>query len=356
MIFSNYEKTARKYFVDDFQSATLPNTMLFNILDTLEIQNKVISQAGLDFLKRKELFALHAYINKECSFDEYLSSAELEQKKRQLILEEKLLREELSEAQLQARLKKESVARQQVAIEKQRAYDNDPKNIARAKQLGLREKYNLSCFIEKPFFQRLISILQRLDKGHRLPESDIVWLNVEGKEYFTKELRSKFHESEAKFYASEFKNKKDYWLAVNASSHYRKCEQSQTADLMLDTINVPALKNIKLKSAIYTTHGGVKRDLGKSENAIVLGEKAHKLTKKDFRPCTLLGAVNMEVGNYSIGQEWYVKAIENGFSEKAMDSELKSIFIHAKEEDKDTLRKYLLKIDPDRYNWVRKKR
>lgn len=356
MILSKYEKTAKKYFVDDFQSARLPNTTLFNILDTLEIQNKVISQRGLDFLNRKELFALHAYVNKECSFVEYLSSAELEQKNRRLIVQKKLLSEKLSQAKLQVRLKKESAARQQAAIEKQRAYDNDPRNIARAKQLRLREKYNLSCFIEKNCFQRLIRILKNLDKGQRLSENEIVWLNVDGEEYFTKELKYRLHANEANFYATEFGNKKDPWLAVNASSHYRKCEQSRTADLMLGTIKVSALKNIKLKSAIYTTHGGVKRDLHKSKEAIVLGEKAHKLMVKDFRPCTLLGAVNMEIGNYDIGQEWYTKAIENGFSEKSMDYELKSIFRRAKQADKEALRNHLLKIDPERYSWVREKR
>lgn len=354
MILSKYEKTAKKYFVDDFQSATLPNTTLFNILDTLEIQNKVISQRGLDFLNRKELFALHAYVNKECSFVEYLNSAELEQKNRRLIVEKKLISEKLNQAKLQARLKKESAARQQAALEKQRAYDNDPKNIARAKQLRLREKYNLSCFIKKIFFQRLMKILQSLDNGHRLPESEIVWLNVDGKEYFTNAIKARFHKNEANFYATEFGNKKDPWLAVNASSHYRKCEQSKTADLMLGTIKISALKNIKLKSAIYTTHGGVKRDLHKSKEAIDLGEKAHKLMVKDFRPCTLLGAVNMEIGNYDIGQEWYAKAIENGFSEKSMDYELKSIFMRAKQVDKEALRNHLLKIDPERYSWVRK--
>lgn len=90
IILSKYEKTAKKYFVDDFQSATLPNTTLSNILDTLEIQNKTISLRGLDFLKRKELFALHAYVNKECSFTEYLTSAELEQKNRHLFIKKTL--------------------------------------------------------------------------------------------------------------------------------------------------------------------------------------------------------------------------------------------------------------------------
>jgi len=352
MTLNKYEKIAKKFFVEDLQAATLPSTTLSNILNTLELRDGVVSSRALGYLKRRELLALYAYVTQECSLVEYFSSAELEQKNRRLVVEQKALKEQLR----QAKLKEESAIRQQAAIERQRAYDNDPKNIARANQLKLRNKYNLSCFIEKHHFPRLMKILQSLDNGHRLPESEIVWLNVDGKEYFTNALKVRFHHNEANFYATEFGNKKDPWLAVNASSHYRKSEQSQTADLMLDTIKVSGLKNIKLKSAIYTTHGGVKRDLHKSKEAIALGEKAHKLTVKDFRPCTLLGAVNMEIGNYDIGQEWYAKAIKNGFSEKSMDYELKSIFMRAKQSDKESLRNHLLKIDPDRYSWARKKR
>jgi len=38
-----------------------------------------------------------------------------------------------------------------------------------------------------------------------------------------------------------------------------------------------------------------------------LGKEAHLLTPRDFRPCTLLGAVNVEIGNYDLGQSWYKK-------------------------------------------------
>ena len=355
MTLNKYEKIAKKYFVEDLQPATLPNTTLSNVLDTLNIKDKVVSKRGLDFLKRKELLALYAYVNKECSLVEYLSLAELEQKNRRLIIEQRLVNEQLSQARLQARLREESAIRQQAAIERQRAYDNDPKNIAKAKQAKLRSKYDLSCFIKKPCFARLMNILQSIDNGRRLSENEIIWLNVDGKDYYTNALKVRLHSNEADFYSIEFRNKKDPWLAVNASSHYRKCEKSKTADLMLNTINVSGLKNIKLKSAIYTTHGGVKRDLHKSKEAIFLGEKAHKLTTHDFRPCTLLGAVNIEIGNYDIGQEWYEKAIENGFSEKSMDYELKSIFMRAKQSDKESLRNHLLKIDPNRYSWAKKK-
>jgi hypothetical protein len=71
---------------------------------------------------------------------------------------------------------------------------------------------------------------------------------------------------------------------------------------MLNTIDVSTLKDLKLKSALCTTHGGVKRDLKRYDEALGLGEQAHLFTPQDFRPCTLLGAVNMEIGHYDLGQ------------------------------------------------------
>lgn len=349
MSIEQYKQIAIKYLVEDIQSATLPSTTLSNILKTLEANGKSVSVMALNFLRRKEFSALLAYSKRECSFEDYLNLAKQENSSRQLIIE----KEAQQQAKLQIERELAAEVRRKAAYERQLAYDNDPKNIAKAKQLKLRNKYDLSHFIERNYFPKLMRILQTIDKGIRLSENEVVWLNIDGKEYFTKEMRISFHYIEACFYATEFKKKKDPWFAVNASSHYRKCGKSNTADLMLSALNVSDLKNIKLRSAIYTTHGGVKRDLSRSQEALSLGEMAHKLTKKDFRPCTLLGAVNIEKGSYDIGQAWYAKAITNGFCEKAMDSELKSIYMRATKPDKESLRNHLFKLDPKRYKWAK---
>ena len=202
-----------------------------------------------------------------------------------------------------------------------------------------------------------MDILRRVDRGTRLNEDDIVWLTTKDFEYgyYTPELRERYHENEAEFYAGEFRKSKDPWFAVNASSHYRKCGWARIADSMLNTITVSRLKNNKLKSALCTTHGGVKRDLGKHDEALALGEQAHQLTPKDFRPCTLLGAVNMEIGNHILGESWYEKAIERGASEKSVDADLRSIFMRAEPAKREELRAYLLGKDPYRYSWARMK-
>lgn len=234
--------------------------------------------------------------------------------------------------------------------------------IKRKAQDALMENYNIYCWRSSIHFDKLIDILQRLDSGCRLPEVEFAWIKTTEKQIETiekgiefKPLKKLYHKNEAAFYAEEFKEKKDCWLAVNASSHYRKCDEAHTAEVLLNTINISSIKDTKLKSALCTTHGGVKRDLRDWKKALNLGEQAHLLTPKDFRPCTLFGAVNMEIGNYDLGRSWYDKAIERGYSERAMDDELRSIFMRAEKSRQDEMGEYLLKIDPVRYSWAKKK-
>jgi TPR repeat protein len=236
----------------------------------------------------------------------------------------------LKEAAMQARLWEKQERR---AAEK-RAFENDPKNIDRARQFKLRQKYELSYFIEKADFPKLMDILRRVDNGVRLSEDEVVWLTTGDNDYFTVELRVCYHKIEADYYAGEFKKNKDLWTAVNASSHYRKCREPGIAESILNTIDVSGLKNRKLKSAICTTHGGVKRDLAKWDEALCFGEQAHLLTPQDFRPCTLLGAVNIEIGHYNLGKSWYEKAVKRGYSEKSVDDDLRTIFMRAEKTKK----------------------
>ena len=177
----------------------------------------------LEYLRQKGFFALYRYGQKEISFTDYLKAAEPEKSERCSAAETKILKEQAEQKRkreaLQARMRRE----QELAAAKKRAFDNDPKNIARAKQSKLRRKYNLSHFIEKTYFPKVMDILRRVDSGIRLSEEDIVWLTTKGRDYYTIELREVYHWNEAEFHAGEFKKSKDPWSAVNASSHYRKC-------------------------------------------------------------------------------------------------------------------------------------
>lgn len=349
-------EVARKYHVEDLSGASIPGSRITNILKQVETGTP-LSSFTFEYLHKNGFLALFRYAKDEITFTDFLKIAKPEQSKRRASSETKVIREERErQSKREAYLANIKLEQERAAANK-RAFDNDPRNIAKAKQNQLRYRYDLSAFIEKEHFPKLMDILRRVDRGIRLTEDDIVWLTTKDDEYgyYTTELRERYHENEAEFYAGEFKKSKDPWLAVNASSHYRKCKKARAADSMLNTISVSRLKNNKLKSALCTTHGGVKRDLGKHDDALTLGQQAHQFTPKDFRPCTLLGAVNMEIGNHTLGESWYEKAIERGASEKSVDSDLRSIFLRAEPAKQEEFSVYLLRKDPYRYSWAKMK-
>lgn len=349
-------EVARKYRVDDLPGAAIPGSRITNILKQVE-SGVSLSTYTLEWLRKNNFIALFRFANHEMSMTDFLEIAGPEQVKRRTAVEAKALRGEKEKQREREVAQANAIFLKERAAERQRAHDKDPRTIIRAEQKELRHKYGIYFYIEKEHFPKLMDVLRRADKGMRLTQDDMLWLTEKDDdfEYFTEELRERYHENEALFYATEFERSKDPWSAVNASSHYRKCDQAPTADTMLKTIVVTKIKNAKLKSAIFTTHGGVKRDMKQFEEALAFGEKAHLLALKDFRPCTLLGAVNMEIGNHSLGESWYQKAIERGASEKSVDDELRSIFMRAESGKKEALRAYLLKKDPFRYQWAKKK-
>ncbi|MEK5777817.1 hypothetical protein VXE44_22385, partial [Acinetobacter nosocomialis] len=60
--------------------------------------------------------------------------------------------------------------------------------------------------------------MKLLDNNQRLSEQNAIWLNSEGRQFFTDELKIKFHRVEADFYLNEYKTTKLHWHAINASS------------------------------------------------------------------------------------------------------------------------------------------
>jgi O6-methylguanine-DNA--protein-cysteine methyltransferase len=346
-----YTKVATKYRVDDLAGASIPSSRLAKILKNLEM-GASISNHAQDFLIKMDLLALLGYAKQEITFIEFLGVAESEQSNRRLA----------AEAEAQKRLAEQKLKDAEREL-KNEAVQAKLRQIAEAKKLRqksvnkaekLRGKYDLEQYIEEADFPKVMKILRKVDSGSRLSKEELVWL-LGSEKYYTSELKEGYHRNEARFYATQYSKTKDYWSAINASSHYRKCGEAGTADSMLTAIDVSGLKNKKLKSALFTTHGGAKRDLEQKNEALNLGKQAHFLTPRDFRPCTLLGAVNLEIGNIELGHSWFNKAIERGYDESSMDNELRSIFMRADKSTKEALRDYLLKEDPIRYSWAKKK-
>ena len=236
---------------------------------------------------------------------------------------------------------------QKMAIlhKQQKAQESDPKYIFKMENQALREKYNIDFYVDQHDFSLLMQILKKADKNHRLDELDISWLSTKGKPYFTETLRHKYHSLEADYFQKEYANTNDIWMAINASSHYRKAKKANLAKVLLINIGINNQKSKKIKSALNTTLGGAYRDLKETNSALECGETAHTLTPDDFRPCTLLGAINIELGNLELGFSWYEKAKERGAKDQSIDEDIKTIFMRANQDQKQNLIRYLAKYD-----------
>jgi hypothetical protein len=69
-------------------------------------------------------------------------------------------------------------------------------------------------------------------------------------------------------------------------------------------------------------------------------------------PCTLLGALYYEMGDFSLGDEWFAKAVERGARPRALDEELRSIYLRSSGVRREGMKRHLLAVDPIRYGWV----
>lgn len=213
----------------------------------------------------------------------------------------------------------------------------------------LWQKYDID-YVEGFHMRQMMGILLIVEKGSRIPDIDVVWLTTN--QYFSPALKSAFHENEAMHYRKSFEKSMDAWDAVNASSHFRKANLPAEATKLLEKVDIDSQKDNHLRSALCTTKGGAKRDLNQIDEALQLAAKAHLFDCLSFHPCTLLGALNYEQGNYTLGDEWFAKAIERGANHESVDYELRSIYKRANKAQKDELKRHLINVDPNRYKWV----
>jgi len=294
-----------KYYIPDLGGNSTSDSPLAFILDQLDTNN-TLSSEDKQYLLDKGLFDLHHFVK-----------------------------------ELEAHGKPDfSVLRSK--------FDYDRK---RAIRYNLRSKYGID-YIERGHMGKLIHLIERIEQGIRFTDEDVVWLTE--RDYFTPCLKHEFHRLEAIFCSQNFARNGDPWEAVNASSHYRKANMPDDALNLATRVDNGKHKDKHLKSAICTTIGGSKRDLGKFDEALIYAHDAHAHDPKSFHPCTLFGALYYQLGNYSLGDEWFLKAIERGAKSGSIDAELRSIFRQADKNKREELRHHLLKIDPVRYSWVKR--
>lgn len=351
---------AFRFFVDDISGATVVGSRLNNVLSALA-QKRPLLAWNKQFLRDQGAAALALLAEGKISETEYAERAQAEREKRK---ETARLREmEIAEAKRREAVElAERTAAAQARLKEERIrYESSPAFIvqkkaaaARQKTRALLGKYGVDAYIEPPAFKRLLQILKALDGGGRIAEEDAVWLMAGGGYgYDFSGVLFAWHRREADACIARFRHEGDPWQAVNASGHLRKCDASGQAIELLNEIAAQRLKHNKLKSAMLTTRGGALRDLERFHEAQKAGEEAHALLAQDYRPCTLLGAVHIQQGNYEQGYDWYRKAEKRGAPAEGNDQEIRSILRRMPQEKRQKAIAELIRIDPDRFSALR---
>jgi hypothetical protein len=83
-----------------------------------------------------------------------------------------------------------------------------------------------------------------------------------------------------------------------------------------------------------------------------MGLEAHRMTPKDFRPCTLLGAVHIELGDLMSGRDWYVKAEKLGADRHSIDQDLRALLARTSKSERQRIVEFLIAQDPERFGWL----
>jgi tetratricopeptide (TPR) repeat protein len=325
---------AAAYFLDDVAGATIPGSRLQAVLERVEARRPltVIQQA---FLQERGYDALLRFALGGLDEDGFRNSSRVEQESR---ISVKLVAEQISTAE--QHFNYEATERTNKAL-----------FAKREKQLERRRFLTRfgQGYIERAHYSRVMQILQSVADGKPIENKDILWLGSCGSEYWTEELRRAHHTNQATIYTEAWHRTGDFWQAISACAQWRKADRAAEA-LTIAEQALGRVTDQKPRSATLTTRGGALRDLKRYDEAERSGLEAHYLTPSDFRPCTLLGAVRMEMGDYAAGADWYAKAEARGATPDSVDRELKSILDAASREDRARMKAALLALDSVRFN------
>lgn len=335
---------AEKYLVDDLPGAALVGARLNGILQKIEAGETLTSLAQA-FLTSSGLNSLLAFATGQIdrpAFEEAAArerSARIQSAKDEAdrVAAEQARKAEAIDAAVKARFA---------------AMENDPVLRRKREARELRDRFGIG-FIEPEHYPRAMRLLKQVASGNRLAPEDVAWLSTEALDCWTDALQQAWHRLEAEALTKAWEASRDPWDAVNASAHWRKADEPQQALEVTGAALGKAGRSPKPKSALLTTRGGAMRDAGRLTEARTLGLEAHELTPCDFRPCTLLGAVSMGLGDLAAGHEWYAKAEALGAERRAIDQDLRALLIRSEPDARDRIRHYLLEQDSERFAWLR---
>ncbi|TDR36340.1 hypothetical protein DES43_1053 [Aquamicrobium defluvii] len=336
---------AEKYLVDDLPGAALVGARLNGILQKIEAGEKLTTLAEA-FLTSGGLNSLLALSTGQIDRPTFEETAERERSERIQRAKEHADRAAAEQAQ-KAEAMNAAIKARFAAME------NDPVLRRKREARELRDRFDIG-FIETEQYPRVMRLLKQVASGIRPTPEDIAWLATEADDCWTDALQKAWHRLEAEALTKAWAETGDLWDAVNASAHWRKAGEASQALEVTGAALDKAGRNPKPQSALLTTRGGAMRDAGRLNEARALGLEAHEMTPTDFRPCTLLGAVSMELGDLAAGHEWYAKAEALGAERRAIDQELKALLIRLEPNERNRIRAYLLEQDPERFAWLRK--
>lgn len=341
---SEPSRLATKYLVDDLPGARQVGSRLHGILTKFDA-GAPVSELARAYLLANKLHCLHALIDGQIDFGTFKRNAVAERAHRMDMAEIAAMEAATAEERRKAELAAASAT-----------IFADPSYKRRQEAKQLKRRFNLG-YIEPENYPRVMRLLQALAIGTRLKPEDVLWLQTRADDCWTDEVAAAWHLVEAEVLTAAWRETGDPWDAVNASSHWRKGGHPETAiSLTEETLAVQAKSGPKVRSALATTRGAALRAVGRQAEAKSQGEQAHALAPNDYRPCTLLGAIHMELGELMAGHMWFMKAEQRGADKALVDHDIKALLARMRAAERDRIRAFLLDQDPERFAWLRSKR
>lgn len=334
---------AKRYLLEDLPGATQLGARLNGILLKID-SGEQVTALQRQFLATTGLHALVTLADGKTTLAEFRAAAEQEQAARIEEASAKALKDA-------AELAERADARAAAVKATFAAMANDPVLRRKREAKELRKRFGVG-YVECEDYRRVMALLRQVATGQRLTVEDLAWLKTEADYCWTDELQRAWHALEAAALTKAWESSGDPWNAVNASGHWRKAGEPERALRLTDAALAKVGSNPKLRSALATTRGGAMRDLRRLDEAKSLASEAHQLTSSDYRPCTLLGAVHIELGDLPTGHEWYAKAESLGAPRQAIDHELRGLLMRSSSQEQQRIREYLLRHDPERFAWL----
>lgn len=334
---------AQRYFLEDLPGAAQLGARLNGILLKIDA-GEPVTALQRQFLVTTGLRALDALAEGQATLEEFQAAAQREQAAR---IEEASVKALKDAAELPERAEARAAAVKATFA----AMANDPALRRKREAKELRQRFGVG-YIESDDYPRVMALLRQVANGQRLKVDDLAWLKTEADYCWTDELQRAWHALEAAALTKAWESSGDPWNAVNASGHWRKAGEPERALRLTEAALAKVGSNPKLRSALATTRGGAMRDLRRLDEAKALASEAHQLTSSDYRPCTLLGAVHIELGDLLTGHEWYAKAESLGAPRQAIDHELRGLLMRSSSQEQQRICEYLLRQDPERFAWL----